>query len=658
MLISDIKPRNLVSHESYNDFANYTSEMDYSVEDLVDYIYGITDVYYWINLESVWGKIGFVWDVYNERGHFQSSQIPFNVIPVIPDGHRLKSLDNLLKAIRKDNLTLLKSDWSNVTSCDFIVTSANFGDTFILDLRGANFNAPYKEGYNCHTLVDGSTNVGIIVHGDFSNYGNFFLGINANLNFTKSDIKIPNFVLENFTNTQTNSGRTHIFIEEDMEDIDLTTKIGKILITADDRESVKYKQINPLYIKGSVTKYPYTYTSVFKHPINIKLVNITIDDSYKSKLDITDLGSIFSTNAGELVCNNVIVVGNGEDDIIIPALNTKYINHFKIEGDFKYLVRNFYTQVFNSDNNSFVNEYSDKVRYIPEYPDTYNYGAYCPSYGNITETGGFTYKAVTMTDYTIDCTNIRRLYPNYIKDVNIMRYVVYPLSYINENSGRSNNIYIHNPSLINTQNLERLSCRGGVYLNTDCSNLKRLSVYSYSYNNLIWDILYPVSLNLFDFDFLVQLSFASKSDFYYKNKTTEAVPIKIVPDEDNYMYCFLWTNVYNYKDTSTSLLAIEGTDEQKQANKLCSNVFDLHLCNTVSDNRYTPEFNFSVPVYIYNSNVKVTLANTEAAATFTDSIKGASTKKIIYIKQSSYSLLSQEQIESIINKNYEFNISL
>lgn len=54
--------RNLTISKTFDDFALDTTRIDFDIEDLVSYCEAVTNVLYWINIESVWGPIGFEWD--------------------------------------------------------------------------------------------------------------------------------------------------------------------------------------------------------------------------------------------------------------------------------------------------------------------------------------------------------------------------------------------------------------------------------------------------------------------------------------------------------------------------------------------------------------------------------------------------------------------
>lgn len=113
MKISDIKPRNLTLGQVFDDFARDTEDLDFSVEDLCSYITNDVTNYYWLNIESIWGRMGFTWDTVDELGHFSPSDVDYTIIPRIPDPHRIQSFANTFNEC-KNKVVLLDSGWSNL----------------------------------------------------------------------------------------------------------------------------------------------------------------------------------------------------------------------------------------------------------------------------------------------------------------------------------------------------------------------------------------------------------------------------------------------------------------------------------------------------------------------------------------------------------------
>ena len=177
--IRHINTRNLVVCESFDDFSELLMNLDFTVEDVVAYVTSLSRVYYWNNVESIWGTIGFTWD-YQEYlsdeealeypnpqyrltqvdadgnniemdeqwliehktkkgyGHFNATTIPFSHIPHIPDGHRITAITgSTLASINPDIKTIYidKSNWVNLADISRI---SNSGRTIYADLDGSN----------------------------------------------------------------------------------------------------------------------------------------------------------------------------------------------------------------------------------------------------------------------------------------------------------------------------------------------------------------------------------------------------------------------------------------------------------------------------------------------------------------------------------------
>ena len=129
-----IDNRNLIVVSEFDEFAQATENMDFSVEDLVAYITNISQVFYWLNVESVWGRMGFVWDhLENNKGygHFVTTQIPFTVIPSLPDGERITEMQQNFLSSTSVN-TILKSNWANLNH-----VYLQFSGTLNADFTGA-----------------------------------------------------------------------------------------------------------------------------------------------------------------------------------------------------------------------------------------------------------------------------------------------------------------------------------------------------------------------------------------------------------------------------------------------------------------------------------------------------------------------------------------
>ena len=177
-----IDTRNLVVAETFDEFFSKVEDIDITVEDVVGYITSLAYVIYNNSLENSWGILGFVWDhleditdeevlshpnplyrttqttaegeniemdqqwlidnkVKKGYGHFVLTTIPFNIIPNIPDGYRITELRNTFTSIKSNDITVLKSDWTNLIKINGLVRD---GQSINIDLTGANIGNSYQ----------------------------------------------------------------------------------------------------------------------------------------------------------------------------------------------------------------------------------------------------------------------------------------------------------------------------------------------------------------------------------------------------------------------------------------------------------------------------------------------------------------------------------
>lgn len=108
--------RNLVICNNYDEFADKVSKINKDEEDIVGFLPNLCLSLYWINVESVWGVIGFTWDKKDDRGHFNKTTIPFSNIPSLPDGERIKQFYTTFNDISAKSIKIYKSDWSNLVN--------------------------------------------------------------------------------------------------------------------------------------------------------------------------------------------------------------------------------------------------------------------------------------------------------------------------------------------------------------------------------------------------------------------------------------------------------------------------------------------------------------------------------------------------------------
>ena len=144
MLLNDIHPKYIVLNQTYDEFAKDTETINYETEDFVSQVTDITSVLYTNSLETIWGFLGFTWDVYNDYGHFNNISMDFSIIPKIPDAYRLKRFTRQLFAnVTKRKIEVLDSnfenieevfDISNCTNKEFIFHFASISENVVLNL--------------------------------------------------------------------------------------------------------------------------------------------------------------------------------------------------------------------------------------------------------------------------------------------------------------------------------------------------------------------------------------------------------------------------------------------------------------------------------------------------------------------------------------------
>lgn len=166
-----IKPKNLIVVDTFDEFAERTAEMDYEKEDLVGLVVNLSNVFYWVNIESLWGPLGFTWRSQNANkqgyGVFNTTTIPFSVIPSVPDGNRITKLSNFLDHVSASEIEVKKSNWENLKVVHRLGPA---NKTVYIDLTGAPITTigesnTTEGGYPCLIGNDGK----LYVKGDFSN---------------------------------------------------------------------------------------------------------------------------------------------------------------------------------------------------------------------------------------------------------------------------------------------------------------------------------------------------------------------------------------------------------------------------------------------------------------------------------------------------------
>ena len=133
--------RNLNVVATFEDFSLDTQIVDFDVEDLVDYVTENADVFYWLNIEAIWGRCGFVWDSYENAGHFNNVSIKFNTLPRIPDPNRIKTFRGLFSKLDSGTYYINDNDWENITELGGWGT----GKTYVFNMPSANFQTLYQK---------------------------------------------------------------------------------------------------------------------------------------------------------------------------------------------------------------------------------------------------------------------------------------------------------------------------------------------------------------------------------------------------------------------------------------------------------------------------------------------------------------------------------
>lgn len=128
--------RNLNVVQTFNDFSLDTQIMDFSQEDLVDYVIENADVFYWLNIESIWGRCGFIWDTYENQGHFNNVSIKFDTLPKVPDPHRIKTFKGLFTNLDDGTYTINDNNWEHI---DTIGDWGSVNQTIVMNMPSANF---------------------------------------------------------------------------------------------------------------------------------------------------------------------------------------------------------------------------------------------------------------------------------------------------------------------------------------------------------------------------------------------------------------------------------------------------------------------------------------------------------------------------------------
>lgn len=177
--------RNLVVVDTFDEFSNKVDKLDFEVEDIVALVTSLANTFYWLNVESVWGPIGFTWSKVDDYGVFNKTTIPFTIIPKLPDGHRIKQFNNTFNNISSNYIEVKKSDWSNLTTIGNLCPN---GKEMKIDLSGANIINTIRGS----KLVNGTGK--LYIKADFSKVTSFLdysiLPLNNGYNYDNSSALI------------------------------------------------------------------------------------------------------------------------------------------------------------------------------------------------------------------------------------------------------------------------------------------------------------------------------------------------------------------------------------------------------------------------------------------------------------------------------------
>lgn len=250
MKANDIKTKCLAVVETLDDFSTKLEDIDQNTEDYCVYITSLADIYYWLNIETVWGKMGFQWDVLDNRGHFTKTTFAYSIIPKVPDGHRIKSILGLLGNLEQDTIIIQKSDWSNLTA---------FGGMMKVENTYAD---PIKNIYADFTGADFKEYVG--------NWQHFVLA--SGDNYFKMDLKqLTSIVFYQYTYADSGGNGPRFIIDDDNKGINCPMKCGSEPVVIIWRGTGPYRD-----------EYMFNITSN-SFPTNVDLILYSENDKYYLK---------------------------------------------------------------------------------------------------------------------------------------------------------------------------------------------------------------------------------------------------------------------------------------------------------------------------------------------------------------------------------------
>lgn len=154
--------RNLVIVKTFDDFAQKLNDIDSNTEDIAALVTDLNNVLYGANIESIWGAIGFTWNIVDNRGVFNRTTIPFSIIPKVPDGDRIQEFNNTFNNASATEFEIVKSNWENLRNLYNLCPN---GKQMIADFTDAPLDGTVR-----YLISNGSTQgTSLYIKGDFRN---------------------------------------------------------------------------------------------------------------------------------------------------------------------------------------------------------------------------------------------------------------------------------------------------------------------------------------------------------------------------------------------------------------------------------------------------------------------------------------------------------
>lgn len=154
--------RNLVIVKTFDDFAQKLNDIDFNTEDIAALVTDLNNVLYGANIESIWGAIGFTWNIVDNRGVFNRTTVPFSIISKVPDGDRIQEFNNTFNNISATEFEVVKSNWENLRNLYNLCPN---GKQMIVDFTDAPLDGTVR-----YLISNGSTQgTSLYIKGDFKN---------------------------------------------------------------------------------------------------------------------------------------------------------------------------------------------------------------------------------------------------------------------------------------------------------------------------------------------------------------------------------------------------------------------------------------------------------------------------------------------------------